>query len=119
MSNRATIIDNMRTVFTSFGSIAAQLIPDQWRAQSLCPAWDMSGVVVHVTAVETVLLGWRPGGDNPFAAMPEAVRELVALNISDLVERSHSVTAQRLAELAAMTDDEFEAPSITPVGPGT
>lgn len=119
MSNRATTIDNMRTVFTSFGSVAAQLTPDQWRAQSLCPAWDVRGVVVHVAAVETVLLGWRPGGDNPFAAMPTAVHELASLSASDLVERFHSVTAQRLAELAAMTDDEFEAPSITPVGPGT
>jgi uncharacterized protein (TIGR03083 family) len=118
-SNRTAIIDNLRTVFLSFGAVAEHLTPDQWQAQSLCPAWTAHGVVAHVTAIEAALTGWRPGDENPFVAIPELAREVSALQPSALLERYHAVTDARLVELATMTDEEFENPSITPVGPGT
>jgi uncharacterized protein (TIGR03083 family) len=119
MSSRTEILDNLRTVFTSFGSVAERLTPAQWQAQSLCPAWTAQGVVAHVSIIESALLGWRPGDENPFGAMPAIGKELGGLSPEVLLERYRTVTAQRLAELASMTDDEFDAPSITPVGPGT
>jgi uncharacterized protein (TIGR03083 family) len=77
------------------------------------------GVAVHVLGVEVTLSGWRPGGDHPFARLPAAVAELSELGTDELVARYHTVTAARLAEIATMTDEEFDAPSVTPVGPGT
>lgn len=118
-SSRSQIVDNLRSVFQSFGDVAAGLSPEQWSAPSLCPAWTAQGVVAHVATIETALRGWRPGDDNPFGQMGAIAQELGALSPADLLERYRTVTAARLAELDAMTDDEFDSPSVTPVGPGT
>jgi uncharacterized protein (TIGR03083 family) len=118
-SNRTQIVDNLRRVFESFGDVLAALDEHQWTAQSLCPAWTVQGVVAHVTTIESALLGWRPGDENPFVAMGAIGEEIGALSPTGLVERYRTVTAARLAELATMTDDEFDSPSVTPVGPGT
>lgn len=119
MSTAAEIRTNLRTVFTSFGAVVDRLTPEQWMAQSLCPAWTVQGVVVHVTTIETALIGWRPGQDSPFSAMPAIAAELGDLDPLALAERYRSVTLQRLTELDSMTDEEFAVSSLTPVGPGT
>ena len=117
--SRLDLIDNLRSVFQSFGIVVDSLTDDQWGAQSLCPVWTMREVVVHVTAIETALLGWRPGGDNPFERVAAIQPELLALSPAALTFRFHEVTTDRVAELTAMTNDECAQPSLTPVGPGT
>ena len=116
---RLHLIDNLRSVFTSFGAVVEGLSDDQWRAQSLCPAWTVREVVVHVTAIEVALLGWRPGDDNPFVRMATIQPELYMLYPAELTQRYHEVASARVTELTAMTDEEFAQPSLTPVGPGT
>jgi len=117
--SRLQLIDNLRSVFQSFGAVVDGLSDDQWRAQSLCPAWVIREVVVHVTAIELALLGWRPGDDNPFVRMAAMQPELHTLSPAELAHRYHEVTTARVAELKSMTDAEFAQPSLTPVGPGT
>lgn len=105
--------------FASFGAVADGLSEADWQAPSLCPAWTAQGVVQHVTMIELALLGWRPGDDNPFGKVPAIAAELGELSPTELVARYHEVTAARLAELAKMSDNDFDSPSVTPVGPGT
>ncbi len=119
MTNRTILTDNLAEVFASFGAVLERLTTEQWAAQSSCPAWTMHGVAVHVTAIETVLTGWRPGDESPFARMPAVAADLSALSPADLLARYRSVTAARSTELRSMTDEQFDAPSVTPVGPGT
>ena len=116
---RSQLIDNLRSVFESFGTVVNGLSAEQWGAQSLCPAWAMRDVVAHTTAIEQALLGWRPGDDNPFVRMATIQPELQTLARAELAQQYHEVTTARIAELTAMTDDEFAQPSLTPVGPGT
>lgn len=116
---RLQLIDNLRSVFHSFGSVIDGLTEQQWAAQSLCPAWSMKDVVIHTAAIEAALVGWRPGDDNPFARMGALQPELQTLSPAELTARYREVTASRLAELEMMSDDEFVQPSLTPVGPGT
>lgn len=119
MSTRTDLIARLDDAFTSFGRVIDSLSPQQWQVQSLCPAWTAQGVVQHVTMIEAGLLGWRPGGENPFAAMAALATEISALAPTELVGRYHSTVQARLAELHGMTDDEFDAPSFTPVGQAT
>ncbi|MEY4174706.1 MAG: hypothetical protein RI900_1871 [Actinomycetota bacterium] len=119
MSTRTELVQQLDEVFTSFGRLIDSLTPDQWTVQSLCPAWTVQGVVQHVTMIEAGLLGWRPGGENPFAAMGTLATEFAALDASALAARYHEVVAARLAELRSMTDEEWDAPSFTPVGQGS
>jgi uncharacterized protein (TIGR03083 family) len=119
MSSRAVTVDNLRLVFDSFGATAGGLTPEQWGQPSLCPGWAARDVVAHTTTIESALVGWRPGDDNPFEAMPGIARELADLSDQDLLARYEAVVARRLAELATVTDELFDTPSITPVGKGT
>ena len=119
MTDRTTTIANLDTVYDSFGAVLDDLTPTQWTAQSLCPAWTMHGVAAHVTAIETVLLGWRPDDEHPFTTLPAVSTELSALSPDELRARYHDVVSRRRDELQTMTDEQFDASSITPVGPGT
>jgi uncharacterized protein (TIGR03083 family) len=120
MSTREQIVHNLRTSLHSFGSLLDGLTAEQWSVQSLCPAWTTHGVAVHTTTIESALLGWRPdSGDNPFAPMGDIAQELSALSPDALRARYHEVVLGRLHELERMTDDEFDAPSFTPVGQAT
>jgi uncharacterized protein (TIGR03083 family) len=120
MSGRQQVLDGLHRSFSAFGAMIDGLSPDQWRVQSLCPAWTVHGVVAHVTLIEEVLLGWRPdSGENPFAAAGAIAAQLAELSPADLVARHHTVVAARLAELDPMTDDDFAAASFTPVGQAT
>lgn len=120
MSTRTDLLATLQSTFGDFGSMIDSLSPDQWQVQSLCPAWTVHGVVVHVTTVESILLGWRPdSAENPFLRMGGVAAELGAMTPAELTARHHEVVAARTAELATMTDADFDAPSFTPVGPGT
>jgi uncharacterized protein (TIGR03083 family) len=77
-------------------------------------------VAVHLTTIESALLGWRPdSGDNPFTKMGAIAQQLSALEPDDLRARFHEVVLGRLHEIERMTDAEFDAPSFTPVGQAT
>jgi uncharacterized protein (TIGR03083 family) len=119
MSNRSTIISNLAEAFGSLGRLVDGLTDEQWKVQSLCPAWTVQGVLVHVTTIEEALVGWRPGGEHPFAAMGSIAAELASLSPEQLVARYHTAVAARLAELETISEAEFDAPSITPVGNAT
>jgi uncharacterized protein (TIGR03083 family) len=119
MSGRTDTIEILGSALASFGDTVRGLAPDQWGAQSLCPAWTVRDVVLHVTSVEAALLGWRPGGEHPFAGLGTIVEDLTGLDDAALLARFDELAAARLAELATMTDAEFDAPSVTPAGPGT
>jgi uncharacterized protein (TIGR03083 family) len=120
MTSRDETVHALRSCFHSIGSLVDGLSAEQWRAQSLCPAWSVHGVIVHTVAIESALLGWRPeSGDNPLVAMVPLVAELAALEPKELVARYHQVAGRRLFELEAMSDAEFDAPSFTPVGQAT
>ena len=119
MSTRQQIVDNLRTTWMALDAVASPLTAAQWAAPSLCPAWTVQGVLVHATTIEQALVGWRPGAENPFGAMGAIGAELSTLDAPALLDRFRTTVGRRLDELATMGDDEFDAPSITPVGPGT
>jgi len=120
MTSRDDTTHALRSCFHSIGSLIEGLSNEQWRAQSLCPAWSVHGVIVHTVSIESVLLDWRPeSGDNPFVAMPAIIAELTAMEPKELVARYHQVAGRRLFQLEAMSDAEFDAPSFTPVGQAT
>ena len=119
MSSRAEIIANLRTTWAALDAVVSSLQPAQWATQSLCPAWTVQGVMVHATTIEQALVGWKPGGDPPFAGMGAIQAQLATLGSDALVERFRGIVAQRLSTLDAMTDDDFATPGMTPVGPGT
>jgi len=96
--------------------------------QTELPGWRVRDVIAHIVGTELLLKGEPvPQSDidvselsyvlNPIGVMNECwIRQLASLSGAELLERFRSVTADRRATLTAMSDDEWNAPTMTPAG---
>jgi uncharacterized protein (TIGR03083 family) len=124
--------DVLAGLFASWDDIdrlIADLPDTRWTSPTPLPGWCVHDVVAHVIGTESMLLGIpTPDADidvstlshvrNPIGVMNECwVRHLSGETAADAVKRFRDVTAKRREVLAAMTDDEWNAPTVTPAGP--
>ena len=115
-------IDNLERCWASLDELFGSLDDDQFAVPSLCPDWTVRGVMVHLGAVEHMLLGEAPDSMAeaiPFAKAGEWMSRVESLDNAAVLARYRDVIAGRRAEVAALTDADLAAPSMTPVGPGT
>ena len=115
-------VEQLGRCWASLDDLLDGLDDEQWVTPSLCPDWDVRGVVVHLGAVEHMLVGEPPGSmpdSLPFGKVAEWMRDVESLDNAELLARYREVIATRRTELAAMTQDDFDQPCMTPVGPGT
>ena len=122
MRSRTQTIDNLKRCYDDLEGLITQLSDDDWTVQSLCPDWDVRGVVTHLAAIENVLLDWLPTEENnvpPFDRVGEFTEAAAGLSNEEFAAQVSSILARRRTNLDATTDDEFARASMTPVGPGT
>ena len=115
-------VQNLRRCWASIDGVLAGLDEDRWTTRSLCPDWDISGVVIHLVAVEEMLLGADPSEFAerlPFERVGTASAEMAALSPGELLDRFRAVTVARGDELDHLGPAAFDTPVMTPVGPGT
>lgn len=127
MSER--LVDLMEQAFSSVDELYSSLEPAEWRLPTDLPGWDVGDQLAHVAGIESWLLG-RPRATPP-AQKPDHVRNpLGEVNEAEVIaRRGHTpeqmleewreLTGERLKALAALTPEEWEAPTDTPIGPGT
>lgn len=121
MSNHHAI-DELARCWASLDDLFDRLGGDQWATPSLCPDWTVRGVMVHLGAVEHMLLGQRPDSlaeALPFGKVAEWMNDVAGLDDAEVLARYREVVAARRAELASLSAADFEVPCMTPVGPGT
>ena len=122
MRTRQEIVDALTQCFASIGELCSGLDEQQWGVQGLCPDWDITGTLLHLTAIEHMLAGWFPESLESPLPFGDAMAYLEAHSdqsgAAGLAEYI-AVTGVRAAELAQMTDEQFAQPSPTPVGPAT
>lgn len=115
-------IENLRRCYASVDELLGGLDDDQWAVPSLCPDWDVRGVVGHLGGVEHMLLGEEPGSMTesiPFDKVGAWLAETEALENRAFLARYRATVDGRLGELDALTEEQLDRPSLTPVGPGT
>jgi len=110
----------------SLAEVGHDLVTAEWALPTGCPGWDVKDQLSHLIGIERMLLGEpTPEWDGPlgahvkgdFAAMNErwvAVRRAGtgAAVQAEFVE----VTGERLARLAALSDQEWAEVGFSPVG---
>ena len=112
----------LESCYRATDALCAHLTDAEWQVQSLCPDWNVRGVVSHVTSVEAVLAGWLPEDAAALPPLQKAAdfeRETAALDNAAFSERVRATYDRRREDLAALTDADLARPSWTPVGPGT
>ena len=108
--------------FTATESLCADLGAAEWQAQSLCPDGNVRDVINHVTSIEAAMAGWVPTDPQtppPFELAGAFLRETADVDGAAFVARVRAIYDQRRQDLAALSTQDLERPSWTPVGPGT
>lgn len=121
MSNHHSI-DELARCWASLDDLFDRFDGDQWATRSLCPDWTVRGVMVHLAAVEHMLLGQTPDSLSealPFDKVVEWMDSVAGLDDAGVLDRYRDVIAARRAELSAFSAADFEVPCMTPVGPAT
>ena len=120
--SKETSLAALDNCFTDFSDLIQGFSEDDWGMQSLCPDWDIRGVVTHLSGIENLLLGWIPKSADewpPFAKVAEFESASADLSSHELVEKAMRILDERRDELSGISDDVWEAECMTPVGPAT
>lgn len=125
------LVDALDQQWLSLAELMAGLPDDAWNTTTELPGWTVHDVLAHVVGTESALLGEQPvesASDfsalahvrNPIAIFNEQwVDMLRGHSPEQLLDRFNEVTGRRRQALAAMSQEDFDAPSWTPLGQGT
>ncbi|MGA2835341.1 MAG: maleylpyruvate isomerase family mycothiol-dependent enzyme [Acidimicrobiales bacterium] len=124
--DKQATVDLLANEYRQIADVCAPLTPGEWDTPTCLPGWSVRDVVSHVIGVEAGLLGEPlPAVDishlshmkNPIAEANEVwVESLRGTPGPGMLARLEDVTTRRLAELGAMDQEAFDAPSWTPAG---
>jgi len=106
--------------YDAIESLAGRMDAARWHAQSLCPDWDMRGVIAHLGMMERVMTGWLPAsaGDRPPLDRIGPYREeMAALDDAAFAARTGEIFASRRTDLAGLAGADLDRQSWTPTGP--
>jgi len=125
------IIAALGEVWASIADLVGGLSAEQWAMASPLPGWSVHDNVSHILGTESMLLG-EPNPavtidrealshiQNDIAEFNEVwVEHLRSSTPAEMVELFRTRTAARLDALEAMSQEEWDADSFTPAGPGT
>jgi len=115
----ATTRTSLEQCYDAIESLAARMDFAQWREQSLCPDWDMRGVITHLGMMERVMTGWLPASADDMPPLDRVApyhEEMAALDDAAFAARIGEIFAGRRADLARLTETDLARRSWTPVG---
>ncbi len=122
MTDAPRAVEALDVCWRSLDELMSGFSEDDWAVQSLCPEFTVRDVFVHLAAAETMLAGRAPDSMPdalPFDVMMQTTTDMASLTGPEVADRFRAVIEIRRGELGAMSAAEFEAPCMTPVGPGT
>lgn len=122
MSDRERTMQALEDCWSSLEELLGGLRPEEWSVASLCPGWSLRDVVAHLASVEHLLVDWFPESGEaplPFEQLAAFLAETADLDGPAVLRRYRELIDRRRAQLGALTDEQWSAPSMTPVGPAT
>ena len=120
MTGLATIRTSLVQCYDAIESLAGRMDATGWGAQSLCPDWDMRGVIEHLGMMERVMTGWLPESADdvpPLDRIGPYHEEMAALDDAAFAARIGEIFARRRFDLSALIEADLTRPSWTPIGP--
>jgi uncharacterized protein (TIGR03083 family) len=128
MLDKSDVLSGLFGTWDSIETLLSELSEQQWQTPTPLPGWCVHDVVAHMIGTESSLQGLNaPAADtdlttldhvrNDVGAANEAwVRHLSSESEAALLQRFRSVTADRCEVLSAMSIDDWNAPTPSPVG---
>lgn len=127
--DKSEVLAGLFACWDGLDKLLGGLADQQWSQPVPLPGWSVRDVVAHIVGTESMLLGIpTPQSDLDVSALEHVRNEIGANNEcwvrhlrgespAELLGRFRTVTQQRRAVLAALSDDDWNAPTMTPVGP--
>lgn len=127
--DKSAVLAGLFAVWDDIDALLDGLSEAGWRAASPLPGWDVKALVSHMIGTESFLCGIaapEPDTDvsaldhvrNDVGAMNECwVRHLGAHADADVLESFRAITDDRRAALTSLSDEEWDAVTMTPTGP--
>lgn len=128
MADPRALIEALADTWHSLGSLADELSAEEWARPTGCPGWSVQDNVAHISGLELELMG-RPVTDHQLGEHGlDHLRSEVGRHMEIPVDQRrswtpervlaefHEVTAERLAQLRAMTDEQLGAEAPGPMG---
>ncbi len=123
------LVDLLEQVWGSLDRACTGLTEEQWKTPTDLPGWSVQDNLVHVSAIESSILG-RPAPDHTPPDYDHVKNEFGQRNEvwvdsrrswpgAEVLEEFREVTAARVAQLRGFSEADFSADSWTPAGPGT
>jgi uncharacterized protein (TIGR03083 family) len=122
VTDLATLESSLEQCYDAIESLTTRMSGDQWHAQSLCPDWDMRGVVTHLGMMEQVMTGWLPTSVEDLPPLDRArpyAEQAAGLDDKAFAARLAEIFTVRRGDLARLTAADPLRPSWTPIGPKT
>jgi uncharacterized protein (TIGR03083 family) len=122
-------VEHLATTWASIDALCSGLSEAEWKRTTGCPGWTVQDQVAHLVDYEERALGLATPEHSP-ADLSHTKNELGEANEvgvdrrrswpgAKVLDEFREVTADRLAQLRRLTDEDFRAEVVTPAGPGT
>ncbi len=127
--DKPDVLTGLFDTWDSLDRLLTGLSEQQWQTPTPLPGWSVHNVVAHIIGTESVLHGIStPDADIDVATLAHVrndvgvanecwVRHLSAESGADLHQRFRTLTADRRKRLTDMSVGDWNAPTLTPVGP--
>lgn len=127
--DKSEVLAGLFAVWDDIAALLGGLPETEWDAASPLPGWDVKALVAHMIGTESFLAGVpapQPDIDvstldhvrNDIGAINECwVRYLSAESGDDVLKRFKEITEDRRKALTEMPVEEWDAVTLTPVGP--
>jgi uncharacterized protein (TIGR03083 family) len=122
-------IENLAIVWASIDQLCSGLAGAQWELPTGCPGWTVKDQLSHLADYEARAVG-RPAAQHDPGPLPHVKNEMGRANEigvgarrgtpgAEVLIEFRQVTAERLAGLRRLTEQDLRAETVTPAGPGT
>lgn len=121
-------IDKLEICFRSLSELGAQLTESDWKAATDLPGWSVQDNLSHLVGIERIMHGLagtthraesRDWVKNPIGEANEnEIDSRRGFPGAAVLTEWNEVAAARIAGLRAADDAYFDAPAMTPTGPG-
>ena len=127
--DKSDVLSGLFDTWDSLDRLLTGLSEQQWQTPTPLPGWSVHNVVAHIIGTESVLHGIStPEADIDVSTLAHVrndvgvanecwIRHLSAESGADLHQRFRILTADRRERLTDMSVDDWNAPTLTPVGP--
>lgn len=128
---QAVLVDALSEQWAVLDDVLSTVEGDAWLTPTALPGWTVRDIVSHIIGTESMLSGLEPPAAaidvhglahvrNEIGAYNERwVEGLRAHTGQQILTMFREITSTRQEMLTAMTQADFDAPAVTPVGPAT